>query len=627
MNNKLKLPLLLISIAVTAISGWQMYSRFQIDELWGHRPLFLYLGLMATVLLLLEGRFEHKMQGGRKLLLISLISGLLLAGGFTPMPFFPLMFVGFVPLLIVEKRIADERGVARGAVFKYVFWGLFLWNVLSTYWVTNTLFLAGVLAVLPGTLLMTIPWVLFHHTKSALGNRLGYASLPAYWMTLELAHLHWKDLSWPWLNLGNSFARFPEIIQWYDITGTFGGSLWIWVLNLLIFFWFWNFIQYKNEGIWRIFHSPKKETVSIPPDSKTARLRPALQGIESFAGLSIIALVFFIPLIFSLIKYFTYKEEGEQIEVVVVNPNYEPHYEKFEVGQPQQLKRFFEISREGLTPETDYLVFPETSFGRVWHNEIEESQVIQAFRGFLQDYPNTKLVTGLSSFRRFEKDDPPPQAPRTYVRGRDTTVYESYNSAIQIAHNDPVVQDYFKEKLVPGAEYPPFSSITIFRPIVDALGGSMAGLGTQPEREAFFNEDKTIGVAPVICYESVFGEYATGYVRAGANALFIVTNDGWWDNTAGHVQHNHFASLRAIETRRSIARSANMGTCGFINQRGDRFDGNPYGEQGFRRGKITLNDKVTFYVRYGDLIARIALFLSAILFLVSFVQRRLPKQA
>ena len=627
MNNKLKLPLLLTSIAVTLLTGWQMYSRFQMDELWGHRPLFLYLGLMATVLLLLEGRFERKMQGGHKLLLISLLSGVLLAGGFTPMPFFPLMFIGFVPLLIVEKRIADERGMARGAVFKYAFWGLFLWNVLSTYWVTNTMFLAGVLAVLPGTLLMTIPWVLFHHTKSVLGDRLGYASLPAYWMTLELAHLHWKDLSWPWLNLGNSFARFPEIIQWYDITGTFGGSLWIWLLNLLIFFWFWGFIQYKNEGIWRFFLPSQKAYASVPPDSKTARLQPALKGLETLTALSTISLILLVPIIFSLIKYFTYKEEGEQIEVVVVNPNYEPHYEKFEINQREQLKRFLEISREGLTPETDYLVFPETSFSRISHNNIEQHQTIRAIRGFLRDYPNTKLVTGLSSNRRFGKDDPTPTAPRIHISrdGRDTTIWESYNSAIQIAHNDSIIQDYFKEKLVPGAEYPPFASLKFLRPIVNQLGGSMAGLGTQPEREAFFNEDKTVGVAPVICYESVFGEYATGYVRAGANALFIVTNDGWWDNTAGHVQHNHFASLRAIETRRSIARSANMGTCGFINQRGDRFDGNPYGEQGFRRGKITLNDKVTFYVRYGDLIARIALFLSGILFLMSFVQRRLPK--
>ena len=552
------------------------------------------------------------------------MSGLFLAGGFTPMPFFPLMFVGFVPLLIVEKHITEQRGRSRGAMFKYAFWGLLLWNILSTYWVTNTLLMAGVLAVLPGTLLMTIPWVLFHHTKSVLGDRLGYASLPAYWMTLELAHLHWKDLSWPWLNLGNSFARFPEIIQWYDITGAFGGSLWIWVLNLLIFFWFWNFIQYKNEGIWRFF-LPPNPTVHIPPDSKTARLRPAIQGLETLTAFSLITLIFLIPTIFSLVKYFTYTEEGEQIEVVVVNPNYEPHYEKFEVSQREQFKRFFEISREGLTPETDYLVFPETSFGGVWHDEIEESTAIQAFRGFLRDYPNTKLITGLSSYRRFGKNEAPPKAPRTYIRGRDTIVYESYNSAVQITHNESIIQDYFKEKLVPGAEFPPFASLTIFRPLVDALGGSMSGLGTQPEREAFFNTDKTVGVAPVICYESIFGEYATGYVKAGANALFIVTNDGWWDNTAGHVQHNHFASLRAIETRRSIARSANMGTSGFINQRGDRLDGNSYGEAGFRHGKISLNNKVTFYVRYGDLIARIAVFLSIILFLLSIVRGIVPE--
>ena len=204
-------------------------------------------------------------------------------------------------------------------------------------------------------------------------------------------------------------------------------------------------------------------------------------------------------------------------------------------------------------------------------------------------------------------------------------MYESYNAAIQIAHNDTIIQDYFKEKLVPGAEFPPFASLTIFRPLVDALGGSMSGLGTQPEREAFFNKDKTVGIAPVICYESIFGEYATGYLHAGANAFFIVTNDGWWDNTAGHVQHYHFASLRAIETRRSIARSANMGTSGFINQRGDRTAGNAYGKMGFQRSKITLNDKMTFYVRYGDLIARIALFLSIILLLLSIVRARVPK--
>ena len=85
-------------------------------------------------------------------------------------------------------------------------------------------------------------------------------------------------------------------------------------------------------------------------------------------------------------------------------------------------------------------------------------------------------------------------------------------------------------------------------------------------------------MAPVICYESVYGEYSTGYIKKGAQAIFIMTNDGWWDNTAGHRQHLYFASLRAIEARRAIARSANTGISAFVNQRGDILQPTRYDE-------------------------------------------------
>ncbi len=588
MKASIRYPLLLAFGGLATLMGWQMYSRFQMDELWGHRPLFFYLGLMGFILMLFAYQFNRQ-EKGWQMLGLSLLSGVLLSAGFTPSPLFPLMFIGFVPLLFVERMIAAQKGISKWMVFKYAFWGLFLWNVLTTYWVTNTLFMAGVMALLPNTLLMTIPWIVFHQTKAKLSDRLGYWSLPAYWMTFELTHLYWKDMSWPWLNLGNSFARFPEIIQWYEITGTFGGSLWIWVLNLLIFFLLERLII-------------KKETISFSRDL-------------------LIAAVFFLPIIASLIRYATYTETGRQIEVVVVQPNYEPHYKKFTVPQASQIREFTSIAREGLTQDSDYLVFPETSFGRIWHNDtrvhagirpFEENQAIIAFRALLSEYPKLNLITGLSSYRLFE-DASQAKAPRQLGDG---ATYESYNSAVQLSADNPGVQIYLKSKLVPGAEFPPFANLTIFRPLVDALGGSMSGLGTQEKRQAFFNLDQSVGIAPVICYESIFGRYASKYVsEGGANAMFIVTNDGWWDNTAGHIQHNHYASLRAIETRRSIARSANMGTCGFINQRGDRLQQTKYGEQGFQRGQITLNNQITFYTRYGDLIARIALFLSALLFL------------
>ena len=138
-------------------------------------------------------------------------------------------------------------------------------------------------------------------------------------------------------------------------------------------------------------------------------------------------------------------------------------------------------------------------------------------------------------------------------------------------------------------------------------------LDSQKERSAFKASD--LGVAPVICYESVFGEYTTGYVKNGANALFIVTNDGWWDNTAGHKQHLLFASLRAIETRRPIARSANTGISCLINQRGDILQPTEYDEAATVKGTLLFNDTITFYVRYGDLIGRLAGFISILLLL------------
>ena len=132
-------------------------------------------------------------------------------------------------------------------------------------------------------------------------------------------------------------------------------------------------------------------------------------------------------------------------------------------------------------------------------------------------------------------------------------------------------------------------------------------------------------IAPVICYESIFGEYHNGYIKKGAQAIFIMTNDGWWDNTAGHRQHLYFASLRAIETRRGIARSANTGISAFVNQRGDILQPTKYGEAVAIKGSLHLNDAITFYVRWGDIIARVALFLTAIFLLNTIVKGKLKK--
>ena len=151
------------------------------------------------------------------------------------------------------------------------------------------------------------------------------------------------------------------------------------------------------------------------------------------------------------------------------------------------------------------------------------------------------------------------------------------------------------------------------------LGGTVAMKTTQEEREVLYFED-SLGTAPIICYESVYGEYVTGYVENGANFLSIITNDAWWGDTQGHQQHLSYASLRAIENRRYVARSANTGISAIINSRGDILKTLSYEERGSISGRVGIQNELTFYSKYGDYLARIAQFLALFIFLFSVVK-------
>ena len=272
--------------------------------------------------------------------------------------------------------------------------------------------------------------------------------------------------------------------------------------------------------------------------------------------------------------------------------------------------------------ETDYIVYPETSFGLVRINTLNKYYTILRIREHYKDYEGLKLVTGIDGYYVFGKDEPHSKEVRVQKKSDDPFYYEIINAAIQVEMGEEEVPLYRKSKLVPGPEIFPYKDILfMFKPVVERLDGTTAGVATQKEREVLSSESGN--VAPVICYESVFGEYVTEYIRKGGEAIFIMTNDGWWDNTAGHRQHLYFASLRAIETRRSIARSANTGISSFINQRGDIQQAIKYGVPGAIKQEILFNDTTTFYVKWGDIIARIALFTAIILLLNTFVRARL----
>jgi apolipoprotein N-acyltransferase len=204
--------------------------------------------------------------------------------------------------------------------------------------------------------------------------------------------------------------------------------------------------------------------------------------------------------------------------------------------------------------------------------------------------------------------------------------YDSFNAAIQLDSTDNI-QDYIKSKLVVGVEKMPYTQYLRFlKKLTLRLGGTFRSHGTQEYRESLFAPDDSIGVAAVICYESVYGEFVTEYVKAGSNYIFVITNDGWWGDTPGHRQHLGFSRLRAIETRRSIARSANTGISAFINQKGEILARTKYWVPDVITAELNANDACTFYVKHGDYIARVAYFFSLIVILYTIVRIVLKKR-
>jgi apolipoprotein N-acyltransferase len=293
---------------------------------------------------------------------------------------------------------------------------------------------------------------------------------------------------------------------------------------------------------------------------------------DSQAGSDIYALLVMIfPIVYSYYLYETYEEHGKEVEFVAVQPNIDPYSEKFAgtenfIPFEQQVETFISLSESQITSKTRFVLWPETAIDGVFLEQtLDQQPIIQRVRAFVEKHPQISLISGITSYTIYENKK---SAPPTARFREDVGYYDVFNTGIFIDQHNPV-QIYHKSKLVPGVEQMPYPDVfgLLSRLVID-LGGTSGGLGKQKDRAVFFNRD-SIGVGPVICFESIYGDFIRGYIHKGADFLAIITNDGWWGNTPGHKQHLAYASLRAIETRRSIARSANTGISGFINQRGD----------------------------------------------------------
>lgn len=510
------------------------------------------------------------------LLSVALLSaGWLLGTGLT-------LLVALIPLMIISENYSDSTR----DWWRMCGWAalcFLLWSAATIWWVWIAAPIGPIAAGIVGTFYNLCAFMAYHYTAKRAPRALAYTLLVAIWLATEWAYNSADVMTFPWLLLGHGFSGDAWAVQWYEYTGIFGGTLWVLCSNIAIF----EILRTRTT---------------------TAKVRAAIITIA--------------PIILSLALLLSYKPSERHAEISVIQPNV-PCYEderaaKGKLDPTADIKRLM-----GEVPATSaFVLLPESSLAYLpMVGSIDEegfSHVKPVLRNLYSNCPAaTKPLVGASTTRYYGDS----QATETAHYNDYVGWYDRYNSALLCNTKGEVEDVYHKGRLVIGVEAVPLKSIfDLFE--VD-LGGISGQLGWGTEHKVFEHRDVAIG--PAICYEGLYGEYFAGFAGAGAEVMAVISNDGWWGDTPGHRRLFDFCRLRAIESRRAIARSANTGISGFISPVGTTIGPRlEWDEQGVLTVTVELRDDKTIYVRYGDWVARIATYVAAlsILYYIAYRTRK-----
>ena len=496
----------------------------------------------------------------RKLLYV-IISVALLAIGWLGVSGFTLL-LGLVPLLLISDSYSDSRRdwwrMAGWASLTFA-----LWNIVTVWWVWIATPIGPIAATIVSTFWNMVAFMLYHYISKRAPKAVAYTVLAAAWVATEYLYIHTEVLSFPWLVAGNGFSGAPWAVQWYEFTGVLGGSLWVVLSNIAIF------EMFKNKSLW-------------------SKVRAAL--------------VVAVPIVVSLVIYWSYEPQAESVKISVVQPNIDCYEEKFAGTERAQMQTITDLVSQ-VPADTKIIVLPETALPElVDDKEPQEATTVRLLRQALDVQGSGAMIAaGASTVKYYMPGETPSETARLSMG----SFYDIYNSAVAIG-SDGAEDIHHKMRLVIGVEAMPWWFTSLSRLI--NLGGVSGQLGRSDHAALFAKEGVKAG--PAICYEGLYGDWFARFVREGADVMLVMSNDGWWGNTPGHKRLFDFCRLRAIETRRAIARSANTGVSGFITSRGDVEQRLNWDEQGVLTQEVETSQRTTAYVEYGDWVGRMGLLLT-----------------
>ena len=556
----------------------------------------------------------------RSLVFISLLSGLLMTlSWINVMSLGFLMLIAFIPLLFVEDYIANnnsERRFSSSAAFTYSFPAFFIFTFTNTWWISNASAVGYVVPVAEAAF-MSVIFQLYSFSKRIADNKQGaYFFIVFYWIAFEFLQFKW-DINFPWLNLGNSFAAYPQLIQWYSVTGMEGGTLWILLSNILIYFLI--ITTHRNKAALYGINLTKEFSLSSKEFSK----KSSFFGKYKYWIFAVLILA--APITWSLILWIDYEDEYSQTaDVLVVQPNLDPYNEQYVLSPQEVIARVENLAAPQLDEKTDFLVLPESCIQEyAWEDRLVYVPSIEELKSFTSKAANCQVIAGISTQKLL------PQGQKTQaarpIANHEGLYYESCNTALMFNKysSQKDIQSRHKSVLVVGVEKLPFKK---YLPFIEKLalnmGGTVGSLGTDKTAVNFFSADKQIKVGVPICWESIDGNYCREFVNSGAYFLQVITNVGWWGDTPGYKQYFAISRLRAIENRRYVCICANTGFSGLVNAKGQVVDKGKYWQQEVFKYAVPQLNRQTFFTTHGDIIMRPLCFFAILLLAYSIVRNK-----
>ena len=523
------------------------------------------------------------------------MTGALLALSFPPLPFNLLAFVGFVPVLFLLDHKPKNP-------FLLIYIAFFVYHGGTNWWISSWqadsdpyLMVAGIATWLVHPFFFMIPFAIYMYFKRKMGDNVALWFFPFIWIFYEWIH-SLGDLAYPWLSIGYTQANSLIWAQFADIAGVWGLSFVIVVLNVLFY-----------KIVLQIRESRAAGTkVKIDPRLIAAHL-----------------VIFILPFIYGGIVMDKHNYEDDlknypSLRIGMIQPSINP-WSKWEDSVFDQIKHHQKI-QDSLRAEHGWLdlgIWSETAIGYFSYT----MNVSHEF-SFLQKWVDTSKTNLLTGFADIIIYDTPAQTSPTAkdFKGDTSKKYDSYNSALMLTPGkEDDYQIYHKMRLTPFSERIPFIEYFPFlREWLEwGVGISSWALGKKQENLKIYKNKDTIKIAPVICIESIFPSFVADFIDKGADIVVIITNDAWYDYTFGPVQHYAIARMRAIETRRYIARTANSGVTGFIRPTGeDLLMLDQYISTGIAADVPALSGR-TVFVRIGNLLCHIAFAVTLLGFLLS----------